>query len=325
MRKNGSVLVILLWILALLVLFTLGMGQRAAVSLRIAKGQRDRLIAETAARSGTQYAIVLLKKDLLDSESAGFDSLESCGMNLKGQEAEAVFTQSWPERRSSFKIIHGVAPDILGYGPTDEEGRISLNGLAGIEKNVLFTELFKVKNIPDAEELASWSASWITQNKPLVVPEEMQAIFELYYLTKNNLPEESRKKAQDAYASIQDTVTVFGENKLNINTVSIDALRSLFRAIALANNKSVSKAEALAQDLVEARNQKVFTTADDLGSAIPDSDHEEKEILELSKIYLCAVSNFFRIESLGESEGAKKIITVIYDRRQKKIVYRYEI
>ena len=325
MKRNGSVLVITLWVLTLLVLFALGLGHRAAISLRITKNQRDRLIAASVARSGVQYAVAILNNDFLDTETTFFDSLASCGVNLKGRSTEEVFTKIWNGEKSSFKIGYTVSPDISGYGCTDEERRININGLTGIDENILVTQLLKIKNVPDAEDLASWVSAWVANNKQLVVPEELQSIFAYYYVTRNTAPEEARRKARDAYVNIQDYITVFGDNKLNINTVSFDVLRVLSRAIALVNGKNAGKADALAGDILDARNQRVFTNLDALSNAYTGSDVDEKEIFAVLKNYLCIASNFFRIESLADVEGAKKSLTVIYDRKQKSIVYRYEI
>ena len=326
MKKNGSVLVIVLWVLALLVLFALGLGHRTAISLRITKNQRDRLVAASIARSGVQYVIAILNNGFPDAKPEVFDTLESCGVNLKGRSAQEVFTKVWDGGRVNLKIGYTIFPDASGYGTTDEERRININGFAGIDKNILLVELFKAKDVADAEALASWISVWVVNNNAqLLVPEELQGLFEYYYVSKNTAPEEAHRKARAAYINIQDYITVFGENKLNINTVSLDALRILCRAIASANGKKAQKADALAGDILNVRNQGVFTSADALSNAYSGTDNEERDIFAILKNYLCVTSNFFRIESLADVGGAKKFLTVIYDRKQGSIVYRHEI
>ena len=324
MKKKGSLLIIMLWILALLVLFALSLGQRTALSLRIAKNQRDRLIAASITRSGVQYVIAILNNDLLDAETAVFDSLKSCGINLKGRLVQEVFTKTWDEKKASFKIGDILGSEVFVYGPTDEERRININGYAGIDKKVFIAELFKLKNVDNAQDLAAWVSDWVNKNKQLSVPEELQGIFEYYYVLKNITSQEARLKARSAYLNIQDSITLFGE-KLNINTASGDALRILSRVVASANGKNAQKADALAGDLLNARNQRLFINLDALNNAYLGSDNEEKEIFMILRNYLCVASNFFRIKSLADVAGLKRSVTVIYDRKQKSIVYRYEI
>lgn len=324
MKRKGSLLVIMLWILALLVLFALSLGQRTALSLRIAKNQRDRLIAASIARSGVQYAMAILDNDLLDVDTESFDSLESCGVNLKGRPAQEVFTKTWDGKKASFKIGDIIGSEVFVYGPTDEERRININGYVGIDKKIFITGLLKLKNVDNAEDLASWVSDWVNKNKRLSVLEELQGIFEYYYVLQNVTPQEARLKAQSVYLNIQDSITLFGE-KLNINTASSDVLRILSRVVASANGKNAQKADALAEGLLNARNQRLFINLDALNNAYLGSDNEEKEIFMILRNYLCVASNFFRIKSLADVAGLKRSVTVIYDRKQKSIVYRYEI
>lgn len=335
MKKNGSLLVIMMWILALLVLFALGLGQRTALNLRIAKNQRDRLISASIARSGAQYAMAILDNDLLDAQTANFDSLESCGVNLKNRTAQEVFTpapkslvggftKTWDEKKMSFKIGGSILSNAFNYGPTDEERRININGYAGIDKNMLIAELLKLKNIEEADELAAFVGDWVVKNTQLCVPEELQGVFEYYYVLKNTTPQEARSKARSVYLNIKDEITLFGA-KLNMNTVSLDALRAISRVIASANGKNAQKADALAGDLLNTRNQGVLTGTDSLNNAYLGADDEEKEIFAILKNYLCVASNFFRIESLADVAGTKRSVIVIYDRTLKSIVYRREI
>ena len=66
MNKRASVLMIVLWILAALVLFALGLGHRASIHLKISSFQKDRIKAGFLARAGIQKAIFLLEQDADD-------------------------------------------------------------------------------------------------------------------------------------------------------------------------------------------------------------------------------------------------------------------
>ena len=72
MNKKGSILMITLWILALLVIFTLSLGQRSLINLKLMRYQRDSLKAYYLAKSGINKAIDVLGKD----ENKDYDSLD---------------------------------------------------------------------------------------------------------------------------------------------------------------------------------------------------------------------------------------------------------
>ena len=60
MNKKASILMINLWILALLVIFAIGLGHRASINLRLLRYQRDALKASLFANAGINKAVMLL-------------------------------------------------------------------------------------------------------------------------------------------------------------------------------------------------------------------------------------------------------------------------
>jgi len=73
--NKGSILMIAMWVMAILVIFTLGLGHRASINLRLAKYQKDRLKAAYLAKAGISKAIAILQEDKNTPQTSGYDSL----------------------------------------------------------------------------------------------------------------------------------------------------------------------------------------------------------------------------------------------------------
>ena len=70
---------ITLWILAILVVFVVGLGQRSLIKLKLASLQKDRLKAYFLARAGIQKAVTVLEKNQRDGD--GLQAIWSTGVD----------------------------------------------------------------------------------------------------------------------------------------------------------------------------------------------------------------------------------------------------
>lgn len=337
--RKGSILIITLWILAILVVFSLGLARRAALNLRIASYQRDKMQAGYLARAGVNQAIQLLKKEI-----SAYDTRENCGISLGIRQAQDVFSKKWGEGANDGFKIGFIAPSgDFTYGFQDEESRINLNGLGQnvlgpLNKGVLLKELFGAKDINGYEPLAAAVAGWTsadtgtTDDNPIKKggdfcrQEELLAVLEYFYNVKQSKNEkESRKSAQETYNNLESFLTVFPKKAVNINTVSDEALGAVVSALAIAKGQNENIANTVTGKLIQEKSGKVITDVGELKDFWSAGSVEDVLLGEL-RTYLTCKSEYFRFTVIGQYRGASKEITVVYHRPNSansdgKIVY----
>lgn len=345
MNKKGSVLMITLWIVALLVIFVLGLGHRGAINLRLARYQRDRLRANFLAKAGVNKVIDLIKQDAQDPLTKDYDSQDSCGVNLQNKAPEEVFKEEIAEAGGSFKAGYTTAGGFV-YGPSDEERRININS-TDIQ---LLTKLFSAK-INDAQEaagLANAVKDWISatvqgqisgQGQPsdiskkeiLKRPEELLLILENYYVSPAQGLEKkvAQQKAQGVYNSLKEIITVYGDGKINVNTASVEVL-SIFAQAVVSAPEQESYAQTLAEEIVHQREVKVgkfFANLNEiiLPDAFKTTPGETLFNNLLNQSHSKVQSDYFRIQVMGSVGDVDKNITAIFNRKDDQIVYWHEI
>jgi type II secretory pathway component PulK len=320
-----------LWITAMLGVFAVGLGQRAAVTLRIARYQRDSLRARLLAEAGLYQAIALLEEDALDPETKDYDTVSACGLNLKGKEPKDVLSCSWSEKKESLRIGYGPADDFV-HGLRDEESRINLNLQKGLfDRNKLIV-LLELGEVIYPAELAGGIIDWLSasstnalaKKESLRLPEELLLVLEAFFREKGNTAEAALQQAREAYVKLRDLFSVYGDentNKLNINTASEKALRVLTRAIAKEGTGDESSADALAALIVSQRNQAPFKDKNAIDGASLGGSPDEQAIFSALKPYLVAKSDHYRIECEGRANNIARRITAVYNRDRKELLY----
>ena len=139
MRKKGSILVGLLWCLALLSVIVIGVLHTARMDLLVVKSYGDRIQAHYLALAGIEKTRALLYRDAQDRSHTRKNHSGNYYDNA-GEFREIPFS------RGTFSIIRRGRPDEGGgivYGVSDEESRLNVNTATG-------EELTKLQNItPD--------------------------------------------------------------------------------------------------------------------------------------------------------------------------------
>lgn len=336
MDKKASVLMITLWILAILVIFALGLGQRASIALRLVRYQRDRLKATYLAKAGINKVISILGEDAKDPETANYDTINACGVNLKGKEPKDIFAQEWKDKNEGFKIGYESASGDFIYGLRDEESRININGMIGIDKRALLIELLKLKNVENYEALADTILKWTDENRAeesifkngkLDKPEELFLILEYFYGKAGKDKKESRKIAQEVYNEIKDLITVYPE-KININTASSDALKII--AFVL-DQGSTGCAERVTGEIMRIRDEKIrsgqpLKNLEDIALDLSDPNYAQcAAFFDNLKNTFVFNSNYFRIESRGYVGSISKQVSAVVKRNTTtEIISWYE-
>lgn len=122
-RAAGSVIVSLLWCLALLALLVVGILHSATMDLRLAGHFRDRLQARYLALAGIERAKALLYQDARDRTRSALSHRGSLA-NDPSQFRDIEFG------RGTYRVFRGARADEGGglvFGVADEESRLNLN------------------------------------------------------------------------------------------------------------------------------------------------------------------------------------------------------
>jgi hypothetical protein len=333
--KKGSVLMITLWITAILALFTFGLAHRATLNLKIVRNQRNVLRAYYLAKAGIQKTIMLAQEDALDSTTKDYDTVLECGVNLKDKDPKEIFSENSPNSEEGFRVGFYNANAEFVYGASDEESKINL-------ASPNLATLFEQNKIEGGSELAQTIQSWIAseslldnlgsaeipKKEPLAIPEELTLILEYFFSTKNIL--DAKEKASQEYEKFKDSVTIYGDGKINVNTANLETLEILAKTYSLQNNLRID-AYAIAQKIIELRDnpqRKFYKTIAELQTDIqadPNLDVEQKGFFNSFLLpFLKCSSDYLKIHSTGFVGSTTKQITVVYDRLLKKAAYWHE-
>jgi hypothetical protein len=311
MNKKGSILMITLWILAILAVFVVGLGYRASVNLTLAKYQRNSLKAYYLAKAGINQAIISAKPD-------------------------NPLKKSWDDG--------GYFECALSY----EEGKLNINGHSDFDRDKL-SLLLDLEQVEDAAELTNTIMDWmnpvtkieIAKKEPLKRPEELLLILEYFYQSKGI--SDYRNKAREIFAKVKDYITVYGDNRINLNTAPLRVLEAIFRTATkemIDSGEADKTIEGAIPNLLSAIdgyrqgaekagiepfsstdiNQETIKKALGLAGQVND----QTKIIDRSVTYFTAASDNLRIGAKGGFRNTTKRISVVYDRATRNIVYWHQ-
>lgn len=326
-KKNGTILITTLWILAILSVLAIGIGFRVSIEARLSKYNIDRVKAQYCAKAGIVKALKILYK----GGSGGYDTIRQCGITLppnialpEGEDPlKKIFTENVGD--GAFTVSYDEA-GVNYYGMADEDRKININKA---DKAILLNLLGL--NNKDSEDIAAsimswrsttrlpggaWDNDYESLNPPYKCKHANFSVIEELLLVKGVTPE--------IFESIRDYITVYGDSgkelKININTATRKVMlacglgenlaTSVMNVRAGNDNKAGTKDDGLVQDLSPAATEKWDMTSD------------ERNALN----NFTTRSNYFRIESTGTT-GKSKIsvkIACIIDRGAKKLIYYRE-
>ena len=123
MRERGSILVGLLWCLALLSVVVIGVLHTASLSLTVVKNYGDRMQAHYLAVAGIEKAKALLYQDAVNRRKSAKN--HSGDLYDDAQDFRQI-----PFGRGQFSVLRRGRPDEGGgviFGVSDEESRLNVN------------------------------------------------------------------------------------------------------------------------------------------------------------------------------------------------------
>ena len=207
--NDGSILMVVLWILAFLVLLGLGLGYSTSIDQRLVGYQRDRLMALYLAKGGYYRALAELEQD----PTPKIDSyLDTWGHNPEAfQEVklgEGNFTVSYP-------VIEENGSEGVIYGVMDEDRKIDINTASQ-------AVLLRLPGMTD--EIVDAVLDWRAEHKKLgenlgEVKDKPFQVLEDIWLLEGMTPE--------VYQTLRPFITVYTDGKVNLNSAPREVLRAL--------------------------------------------------------------------------------------------------
>lgn len=229
---RGSVLIMALWILAILVLLSLGFGYAMSLELKLVGYQRDQLLALSLAKAGYRRAVAAVPAlasaipPLTDAyPDPWFSSPEAFQEVALGQGRYTV----------SVRIREGGDTDQIVYGAMDEDRKINLNTAS---------KLVLVQLPEMTEEAADSLLDWVDLNPfPRLLGAE-----DFYYrgleppYRAKNYPVEVMEElllvkgfTDKILHAIKPFVTIYTDGKVNVNTAPREVLMALGMSSKLAD------------------------------------------------------------------------------------------
>lgn len=360
---SGEILIVIMWILAIMIVFVMSVGHRGLIELKLSKYYSKKMKALYLAKAGYYRALAELEQgDNEESESEkeafprGLTVPERRGMGLGGvgekdfprgltgpgaRGGSNSFNESWANNESFFKEIktgdgtftvsytykNEGSPDSVYYGVMDEQSKFNINRISKktFENIVILTDS-QINSImdwidTDSEERDDGAEESYYQNLPHpynCANRPFKRLEELL-LVKGITP--------DVFLELKDIVTVYGDGRININTVSPEVMRNALGFSSSLINKIISFRKG--NDATEGtRDDKVFSATNAVSRELNEYAYlTAEEGAELNSIFhmISVGSAAFRIISQGESGGIRVTVTAVVERQgmDKKIKLRY--
>lgn len=324
-NNRGLILVVTLWIVAILVLLAIGLAYRVSLELHLVKFSRNRLKTRLATEASAQLAAVIIASDTNDYDSP--NEFWSTGLLMDSPES---FFKDIKLKEASFSIRHrflGEDSEFI-YGLSDEDSKLNLN-TATLEQLVAF---FSELDIDNPREIAASILDWIDQDEITSfdgAEDDYYSGLDPSYHCKNApiavIEELLLIKGMDAekFKKIKPLVTVYGDGKININTVSELVLRSLL----ISRGTLDTTARKLAREIVEFRageDNKPSTADDKSFSKFEDIVFALSSPLSLGEFAKCVnalkfKSDFFQgeVQAIVPKTNVRTRVTFILKKDQR--------
>ena len=332
-RKKASVLIMALWILGLLTVFTIqiGLGQQDKITFLSHMNQAQSL--RFALKSGINKAIGIIKNEPLRNKTKNpvlrswalyYNPANYKDLNINDIDIHIAYPFYEPPAYTPQTV----------YGVSDEERRLNLNteDLKVIKRLLMLVAHLKEE---DAQKLAGHIVDW---------RQEGQTVLEGFYSDNQyenlEFPYPEKKKpfetldelrlvqgmTESIYDKIYDFVTIYGDGKTNLNTASPQVLEVLGFSptqIVVINNlrKGVDGKWGTKDDHVYLN---IDDFANELASALGIKDEELQELNQvINAAHFVTDSTLFRIVSEGKAikRREKSSLTCVFDAINVKILY----
>jgi type II secretory pathway component PulK len=324
MPKKGSVLMVSLWVSLILAVFAVSLGHRASIGLRLARYQRDSLSAYFLAKAALNKALKEILKNHDQNYDTGWLNNEKEFKDILKDEEKKAYAEVSYKTASHQETFFGIRDEeskinITGLGKEELARLFNLKGGLSPEDAGAFAGIFKEWLSPEKEEDPQKSCF---KNAPLSVPQELLLVLEYFYRNKGEL--NYKLKAQQAFTSVEDFITIYppGQNKINLNTVSLDIdnidTLQIFLEITAGDDSQAQCARPLAEEIIRQREAQPDKCFSDISSGFRVDD--SCSISDTSRFIL--KSDYFLVQATGYVGTIAKKISAVYRRDGKLISWQ---
>ncbi|MCD6459242.1 general secretion pathway protein GspK [bacterium] len=322
--ERGMIIIMVMWILAILSLFAVGLGYRSSIELRLTSFYLDK----TRATYLGQKALYSVFFYIANDQTKKVDAYNEPWGNSPEDFFEAKYANA---KVTVSHLADGNDEKVELYGASDECGKININK---VPIELLASEYWKEKfSIDDdlVEVIDHWRSkkgknkdldSWYETTYDYEARHgNIQILDELHFL--KNFFSTSREKNHNR-AKLKDIITCYGK-WVNVNTATKEVLEALFALQGAKKEFAKSDRDELVRMIIEYRNgdDGLPGTEDDqlfkdvnIETAI--GTHESKKITALNwlrqKKLIGVTSDFFRINvkvEFPEKKMTKRIQAVV--------------
>lgn len=314
-NREGSVLVIVIWILSILALLAVSIGVITSAQVYFIKRYRNQTTSYFIARAGILQAIAELERD---KNLSAYDALKEDWSNnpelfCAKKVGSGFFSLSYEYSPGlTTQNAEGQQTVITNtfYGMMDEERKININTASMSILQTLFQE--NAGFTPSqAKEIADSIIDWRDQDnnrrengaengyyesltQPYSCKNSNFDVLEELILIKGIKP--------DIFYAIKDFITLYGDGKVNINTAPCPVLRALGLTDSLSNK--IIRCRAGGDGIEGTEDDGVFMQTSDIVNTLTTKESlTTSEIASINNLIAANLvtvqSNYFRIISEG--------------------------
>ncbi len=335
--QGGFILIFTLWVLGFLSVLAIAVGMGSRQKIAFLERLEDRSRQHLSAEAGAKKALALLVDDIENNKLAFNAEAKSRRHNNPADFSGIVVGDN------GFDVLHTVYDETSGamverYGVSDEQGKLNLNNVSGEQLARLLADVLGMTT-EEARKQSQAIIDWRDYGK-----HEAEGFFSDDYYKNLEHPYEMKEKPferidelllvkgldNNKYHKLLPFVTVWGDGRVNINTVSERVLVALGLDPAVA--EKVLKVRRGTDDLESTSDDHIFTRAFDVAvevkAVLPLEEREMRQIDALNTRGLLSANSFLysiRSRSLladGKTGGAE--VNMVFDALANKIVFWFE-
>lgn len=304
-QSRGQIEIVVLGVVFLMSIFVFSMAHRASVEYRISRSRLLEAQAYFFARAGVESVL-----SEIDSDTTKVDAFNE-GWGNHPESYQRVQIGS-----GFFEVINSSDSSMFGAG--DEEFKININHA---DKNTLMTLFSTVADDDKAEMLADAILGYRKEREGRVA---FGLVEELLFV---------EGMSEDLYTSVRDYITVYGEGKININTVNDGVMKML----GLTDNLigKLNDYRKGMDGMYGTEDDHIFDNVDSinnkLGNYVRLTPQEMAKINALKNRWSVRSDNFSFISYGWVDEDVKESIKVVVarekvgdEKKELKIRYWYE-
>lgn len=333
--SKGSVLIMVLWALGMLTVFTIQVSLTMQGKISFLSRIERRAALRHAGRAGIFKAMSVIKNEIKDNS---LNNLLQRSLTLFYNPGSFRDIDMGPARVSvGYNDALGAGRRQYVHGVTDEERRINLNKATRqmIEKLVT---LVVNPGEKEADKMAGSLVDWRQYGET-----EIEGFFSDEFYENLEFPYKEKKKdyetldeirlvkgiTEQVFERLRDYVTVYGSGEVNINTASWPVLVALGFTEEQAG--IIEGMRRGADGIAGTLDDLFFTDTGMLSQKlieVQDLKGPEREALDrlLSTVKLTAAPSLFRIESVAQRPESRENnrITCVFNPNNDKIIYWHE-